>query len=527
MTPIFVDSQKPSARWVKTFGIGSWVLAALCAWFIMNSYPMMYPGYDVWWHLGVMQTGAAYDPSMVEYARWHRLWDRLFVLLEIRDIFVRALIIHRVQFFLTVLAIGAASYLSLLAVFRRRGYTSVYLFAALLSVGIWLSMHGTHSSAHFGGEESAATQSWIMWYSVNYQIALPFYFLATAGTLSMVSGGLHPRELWIVGVVTFVALGALAYCHLAEFPYYLFALVLFVVIFGGGVQKIVFLFVFLVGVSLLLLALPHISHRLPELPRLLISGSYSEILRLIEERGHWIANEGGNRGETSWNSLYTVSLMAFFVVMLFCWCASVRRLLRFRSLVFLVGTSLLPIALFNQFSAGVLSVVTNQDLAWRFSFSSFLYLGLPILLVLVLAQFLDAMMRSLGLFLATVLIVLAVMPFSSSVVQSNVESIERSLFPDLVHYGLSKENRATLMAISSEMDSDQTSHAVCLDVFSTYYLFYVLGQKNICLPSAISSLPGAADPSFSPENCPCSFDRQFVDFLSRGLTPPVWNFRFK
>jgi hypothetical protein len=527
MAPTFADFQESPVPWAGAFGIGSLVLAALCAWVIMNSYPMMYPGYDIWWHLGVMQTGAAYDPSMVEYARWHRLWDRLLGYLELRDIFERALIIHRVQFLLTALAIGAASYLSLLAVFRHRGYTSLYIFASVLSVGIWLAMHGTHSSAHFGGEDSAATQSWIMWYSVNYQISLPLYFLATAGTLSMVSGGLRSRENWIVGVLTLTALTGLVYCHLAELPYYLFALVLLAAIFGGRKQKLIFFGGFLLCLLLLWLVLPHISHRVPELPRLLISGSYSELFQKIEERGDVIANGGGNRAGTSWNPLYTSSLTAFAVVMLAVRRTAVRQFLEIRPVVFLMGTALLPIALFNQTSAGVLSVITNQDLAWRFSFASFLYLGMPALLVAVLFLFHETKKVHLNLVLAAALVALAAVPFGSAVVRSNVESIVRSMKPASVHYGLSQENRGALTAIVKKLNSDQAPRSVCLDIFSTYYLYYVFGQKNICLPSAISSLPGAADPLFSPGNCACSFDRQFADFDARGLTPPAWDFRFR
>jgi hypothetical protein len=527
MAPIFADFQKSPTSWARAYGVGALVLAALFAWFIMNSYPMMYPGYDIWWHLGVMQTGAAYDPSMVEYARWHRLWDKLLGYLEIRDIFDRALIIHRVQFLLTALAIGTASYLSLLAVFRRRQFGTMYIFASVLSVGIWLLMHGTHSSAHYGGEDSAATQSWIMWYSVNYQISLPLYFLATAGTLCVVSGALRLKEAWMVGVLTLAALAGLVYCHLAEFPYYLFALVLLAVVFGERKQKLLFLCGFLLCLLILLLVLPRISHRLPELPQLLMSGSYLELLQKVQERGDVIANGGGNRGDTSWNSLYTTSLIAFAVVLFAGWHASVRQFIEVRPVLFLMGTGLLPLALFNQYSAGVLALITNQDLAWRFSLASFLYLGVPALLVVVLIRLHEAKIGSFNFALAAVLIALTTIPFVSAVVRSNAESIVRSMTPASVHYGLSEKNRGALLAIAEKMNSDRASRTVCLDIFSTYYLYYILGQKNICLPSAISSLPGAADPSSFPGNCDCAFDRQFANFVARGLTPPAWDFRFK
>lgn len=527
MAPRFAALQKDVPSWVRALGVGSFVLAAVYGWVIFNSYPMMYPGYDIWWHLGVMQTGAAYDLSMAEYARWHRAWDRLFGYLEIRDIFERALIIHRVQFFLTILAIGAASYLSLLAVFRDRGYKTLYLFASIVSAGIWLSMHGTHSVAHFGGEDSAITQSWIMWYSVNYQISLPLYFLASAGTLSIVSGAVQSREAWLVGALTLFALAGVVFCHLAELPYYLFNILLLAAIYGGRKQKLIFFLSFLLLLLILQLLIPHISHRVPELPKLLFSGSYSELWQKIIERGDALVNHGGNRSETSWNAFHTTSLIAFALTILAGWLIPDQRLAQARPVIFLMATALLPLALFNQFSAGVLSLVTNQDLAWRFSFASFLYLGIPIMSVGLALYVSSVRSASLAYILGIVPGVLIVIPFGSAVVHSNIDSIVRSLSPVAIHYGLSENNRILLAAISKEIDSTVFVDLPCLDAFSTYYLYYVLAQRKLCLPSTISSLPGAVDSSFVSSPCVCEFDRKSNVFGPKKLPLPAWDVGFK
>lgn len=527
MTQPLAEAHKERPAWAKWLSFASMALAAAIGLLVVNSYPMMYPGYDVWWHLGVMQTGAAYDPSMTEYARWHRAWDGLLDYWGLQGIFERALIIHRVQFAITILSIVSASFLCLLAVFRERGHKALYAFASIVSAGIWLSMHGTQSATRFGELDSAATQSWIMWYSVNYQISLPFYFLATAGTLCLVSGTTLPRHTWLIGTATLAALGGLIYSHLAELPYYLFSLLLLATIYGNRRQKLIFFLGFALCLLILHILIPYVSHRIPELPKLLISGSYSEILQKIIEYGDLLVNSGLNRKETSWNTFYTCSAIALALTVLTGTITSCNGLAQTRAVLFLLATGLLPLALFSQTSAGVLSLITNHDLAWRFSFASFLYIGIPTLLVLIVLSASNSGVNKLTYVLSSALFALAIIPFRSDAVRLNVDSIKRSLSPSAVHFGLTPENRVALVAVAREMGAGRTQPGACFDIFSTYYLYYVLGQRAHCLPSSITSLPGAVDPSSSPANCECAFDPQFNEFRARGLPSPVWNFRFE
>jgi hypothetical protein len=58
----------------------SWALVAGMVLFSLNSYPMMYKGYDVWYHLEGIR-----NPGMHINVFWHQAWHQIINLFEINE----------------------------------------------------------------------------------------------------------------------------------------------------------------------------------------------------------------------------------------------------------------------------------------------------------------------------------------------------------------------------------------------------------------------------------------------------------
>ena len=149
--------------------------------FIMLSHPMMKLRFDIWQHIGNIDTLVLNPDAKIVRSAWHATWAFLFRTLDIDDVFVYAVTVHRIQFFLSCILIYYATRLlfsTLLPVIelgKRRQWLSSL---AMSSVLVWLTIIGTVSTFQ---------QSWIMWYSVNYQITLPLLFLALCLFVNVIS----------------------------------------------------------------------------------------------------------------------------------------------------------------------------------------------------------------------------------------------------------------------------------------------------------------------------------------------------
>ena len=75
------------------------LLASAMVAFVLNSYPMMQPGFDMWWHMAMTEAPQLADPNAFPPTRilWHHLWHIVLNFFEVEDFFARALVIHRVQ----------------------------------------------------------------------------------------------------------------------------------------------------------------------------------------------------------------------------------------------------------------------------------------------------------------------------------------------------------------------------------------------------------------------------------------------
>jgi len=347
----------------------SWALVAGMVLFALNSYPMMYPGYDFHFHLETFKHNTYHANNF-----WHVQWGGVFKYLNTPDLEpLRGLIVHRTQTFLTLGMLAASAYLFLGTALKNLD-KHVKFQLATMAVVVWLMMHGTYSSP--AGEPHYSARhvlSWLQWYSVNYQIALPMFFFGSATLLRAVTTTNLRHTLWW-SALTLMTAYLIARIHAAELVYFLFV--------AGGIFMIYALpnqrwYVLLLTASLLLVALKlglMFTHRQPLILELMHPSRWGELVAKMNEFGHLLVGSNINRSETTWHSLYSVGLLA--TVGSIVW-AKDKGSVQLAMLV--VFSSLLAIGIQIHHSAGLLALVIGQMVTWRFGFSTLLFVAIPLL----------------------------------------------------------------------------------------------------------------------------------------------------
>ena len=507
------------------FVVSFFALAALCVAFIANSHPFMFPGYDVWWHLG--NISSASQPGATGYSGrfiWHGIWSRVFEFWPDLGLWERALVIHRVQFLLAAVLIWLAGYWVLSVIFVRAQLARWEVpLLALIGAVVWMLMLGTWSQAHAGGSESRVVLPWILWYSINYQIALPFCMLAVAALLYAVGMPLSASRRSLMLAICAVSVGTVMWVHAAEVPYFGLSAVFLMVAYLRGSRlwrllPLLILLALIVGYVAL-----QFSYRMPESVRLVMGGDWNLLTERVGDLGARMVRGKLNRAVTSWNTLHVVSGLLMLVALPLAW--RLREWVSVRAMVFVLLTGLMPLALLFESSAGVLAMVTHLGIAWRFSFASLLFLGIPVFLGVLGVWLRQAgAWRQGGQVLAIIVIVLGVYSHTrwfdpAQVTRTFATALYRSLDPQKMYFGLSASEQAALDAMHHQLVQSNPRQPLCIDVFSAYYLFFLKDYRNVYMPANIRRLPIAGQ---DPHACP--FPREGEDLASVGLTRPDWRF---
>ncbi len=497
---------------------------ALGVLFIANSHPFMFPGYDMWWHLGNIEAaGVPGAPGYSTRYLWHLGWYRVFEWLPDLDFWDRALLIHRLQFLLTSVLIGLSGYWVLRVIFQRAEMARGELaLLAAIGVLVWMLMHGT---------SSRVVLPWVLWYSINYQIALPFSLLATAALLYAVGMPLTPARRGLMLAVCAASLAAVIGFHVAEAPYFgLSAVALACVYLRGRFWRWLPLLLPL-AVAAVYLAL-QFSYRMPELVRLVGAGDWALLADRIDLYGHHLVNRRSNRALTGWNTLHSTGLVLMAAALLLAW--RLRQGVGIRPMVFVLLTGLMPLALLFETSAGILAMVTYPGIAWRFSFASFLFLGIPVFLgVLGLALREAPRWRLGGQMLATVLIGLGVYGHSRwvdpvQITRTYAVSLYQSLDPRKMYFGLSVQEQAALDAAHARLLAAAPARPICTDGFSAYYLFFLKDYRNLYMPrSNINRLATVEHPIKRGSTHACRFPLDGGDLVPLGVAYAGWRYNLR
>ena len=470
-----------------------------------KSHPMMYPGFDIWIHLSRIESAES------SHRYWYQAWKTIFNLLGLTDVFDRALIIHRLQVFLAMGMIGLSAYWVMLVAFKNTIINkSIFALQAGCAVWIWLSMHGTVSTPLNG--DRAFFQSWLMWYSVNYQITLPVYLMSASALLLAWFGDNQEKIRWLLLGLTSVGAIFITAIHASELSYLFFAIAwIFIIGFKPNLKWIYIFGIFLLITSAYI-GIQFIG-RLPTGLEILQSEGWTGLYKAIKGNGDWMINRG-NRGQASFNYLYIMGLTSICLSMFFILRKPEVNIRPF----WFVALSALPVfALYWDLSAGSMAMILYPQITWRFTFSSFLFLGIPLLVISLGLRYPKLINQWYQLLLTTGFVFLATLASyryePNHVTYQYARSIAYSLSPEKVFFGIPPDAKNWLKHANQLILNDNEQKPICTDIFSAYYLFFVHAQDRVLLPPHTGINTGA-----------CNFPRDGGDLKRFPIEPPPWTF---
>lgn len=496
------------------------VPAALFVLYAFLSVPMMYPGFDIWIHLASINSDGTVWQKI-----WHLFWHKIFFGLDITNPFAQAKTIHTTQLLLTFFLLWAGSrWILKLAFAGLHVKASHFNLAAWLAVLMWALMHGTVSAAI--NASTPVWYSWLLWYSVNYQITLPMYVFAVGAFLWGCFGGSVIGETvrsWPYFAVALAATFAIAMLHAGEMPYVLFSLVLIGLLWFSWKWKWRYAIGVALVVGLLCLGL-YGSHRLPTGLAVFQEKGFSGLLQTIATYGQHLI-QGLNRGNASWHYWYWVNLVLALCTLgfMFSFARGQHRALNLRIAAF-VALSAIPAAMVHwKWSAGLLGMITYPALASRFSFSSFLFLALPMALLLTgLSRPKWSSTYHLG---GLAIVVVGTVLLASKHTETNqvsynyAKSLALSLSSSHMRFGLNTEQQTWLDTVHHALLTTPPSKPPCTDMFTAYYLYFVKGYDRVVLPDRANF---AVPAERRVLEAGCVFPADGGDIKALGVDPLPW-----
>jgi hypothetical protein len=406
-----------------------WVIIFLGILFICASYPMMKLRFDIWQHIGDIDSLVQKPELKIGRDNWHKVWAYIFKLFNINDIYEYAVVIHRVQFFLNCTLVYFASQQLFSALLLSKS-SEVKIekqwvsSLAISSVLVWLTVIGTVSTFQ---------QAWIMWYSVNYQITLTFILCAVAICVNVMV--MNQPKCWIVVKlgVAFTLIWLTYLFHAGELAYLLIYLIFIVIILTKKNQLpyiAIALGLFLVASYVAIL---FYDDRIPEALTLISNKDYSKIHAAIIEHGTWNVT-GGNRYQANWNELYFASIYLALPILIFTYFFKIS--INKKTLYFIVASLIFCFIPTFLYSAGVASLVVGYGIVNRLYFASYIFLIIPIFLYILIINY-RPLSSPMTLIIAACLFLMLTYSFSKfingeGVFYKNVKSIKNSLNSRLV-----------------------------------------------------------------------------------------------
>jgi len=407
---------------------------------IFLSHPFMRYPYDMWAHL--ISIDNSYDYTSIPEGRrvWHLIWREIFDFFGIsrRDILLRGDIIHRVQ---AVISFGAIYLFSLVVI--RNLYIQVeslhHRYMALWSTLLWFTLFATFSTFYH--------HTWILWYSISYQVTLPLFFYITSLTLILFleRNSWYKKVLYTLQIIT-LSLFILK-VHSMEYFYYLLYITILFIIFAKDTWRIFkkYSYFFIVVIVVLLLFANSYHGDEARLLSYLYSFQFEELYQLIVYEGTLLVN-GINRAEASINEMMVVILFSTLFMILSLYKSPL--VLSRKMFLFLLITSLFVVIPLFVWSAGLASLFTKLSVVNRIYYSASLFVLLPISLY-ALTAYCNSGRHLLVFNISLIVIIFSTFFYSkyyakSPVYYANIQSLKQSLFEEKVRFNLSKEEIETL-----------------------------------------------------------------------------------
>ena len=484
------------------------------------SFPMMYPGFDIWVHIvSINSNGDVWQTP------WHTFWRLFFNLFSVVNPFDQAKIIHTIQ----IISTGGLVWLGgrwILKLVFSNAYVNHNLlnFAAWIGVATWFLMHGTVSSAIYS--DVSVWYSWLLWYSVNYQITLPMYVLATGAFLYGCFGQTVANTKltrWPYFLISATSIYLIAIVHAGELPYVLFSLISIGLLWFRWRWRWYYLAGALVCIAVFTLGITY-SYRLPTGIIILKEQGFSGLIETVATSGQLLVG-GVNRGNSSWNYWYWVNLFLVFSVFisLFYIRSKTDKKLNMRAVGFIALSSLPAAMLHWKWTAGLLAMVTYPDLASRFSFSTFLFLSFPLALLAV-SIYRPKSAREPFLGVSTCAFIVGVLLLSyytetNKVSYKYAHSLALALSPERMSFGLTPAQTAWLNQTHAALIQTPPSEPICTDIFTAYYLYFIKGYDKVVLPNRVN---WDIEPNRRASEASCTFPNDGGDIHKVNIEPIPW-----
>ena len=465
----------------RIYKFAFWATVALLIVFIMNSYPMMKTRFDIWYHLGYIDD-YVYDPNILHgRSNWYKTWAHILRLLETRDISTYAVIIHRTQFIISCFSIYLSAKFLLPALLhktelskRSTAENKLWISSfALSSMMVWLTVIGTVSTFQ---------QAWIMWYSVNYQITLPFLFLAISLLINAVAIQQSHRIVFVKIAFSLLFLALVMLLHAGElvylFVYFLAALLIYAS--KENIKKISIVLLFLL--IIVLIASQFYNDRIPEIFTLIKTGQGGKIAGLIHEYGKYNV-EGGNRYAANWNALYAICVISALPVLFFNFYD--KTALNSKVLYIVLASLIYCFVPTFKVSSGIASLFYGAPIVNRFYFASMLFV-LPSLLAYLVLNKSNKFNKPIYLLMLVAGLMVITAAYSRYINDSgtyfqNIHSIRNSLKPEKVGIDVPASDiaRLKLQIEDAKMKYNEGDIMFCADHDKSHIIQYVFRQKNI------------------------------------------------
>jgi hypothetical protein len=465
----------------NTYRVVFWFIVLAGITFIIMSHPMMKLRFDIWQHLGSIDDLVVNPMADIPKANWYATWAFVFRALGVHEIRTYAVIIHRTQFLLSCFIVYLSSAYLFPALLLKneqdsedsqnlKQWTSSFALSSML---VWLTVIGTVSTFQ---------QAWIMWYSVNYQVTLPFLFLAIGLFINVVVVKQSPLAIYTKMACSFILLLLVFLFHAAELFYLFVYLASVLVVFAKRKNKKNILICMLVIVPISWIASKFYMGRVPEIISLIQMGQSTKISNLIHEYGKYNVN-GGNRFDANWNALYAICVACALPILIINHTGKA-----------LLNTKVLYIALASlaycfiptfELSSGITSLFYPADILNRLYFASLLFI-LPSLLVYLILNRSTKFKHPIYLLIIVLMLMLMTSFYSRYINNAgtyfqNINSIRNSLKPSKVGINLPE---AEIESIGRQIQAAEKTYGVdgvhfCASYDKAHIVWFIYRQKNM------------------------------------------------
>ncbi len=347
---------------------------------------LIYP-YDVYTHLEWIDKQDISNGQPLAREVWHYIWENIFYIFHIdkSEIFLRAYIIHFVQTVSIFFLIFFSSKIIIRNIFTNTLSIELNITSYWTTI-IWFTIFATQSMFHH--------QVWIFWYSVNYQITLPFTLMVTALSISLLleKQNLKLKLFYIVIIIilSFIILKI----HAMEYIYYLMYMIVFALIYLDKIIKVWKRNIYY-SVSLTLLLfwvlyqfieyLKTSSYRTSPILNYFSFDKIPELLAEIDSKGNTLiynySKYSSNINELMLVALIFISIL--FMIVFYRYIKKYDNIVNIRMILFLLISSYFIFIPLTTVTGGIASLLTYTTVAHRFYYSALLFFAIPVTVLYV------------------------------------------------------------------------------------------------------------------------------------------------